>query len=100
MLREDNDRRVLALATALSFVFLVPVRLLAVDGAVGSVPTAVVDGFLKAVAAPLTSLGLHQGVIETRLCSVKGLASKSTLALHRGSESGGVLGGEACLQLP
>lgn len=67
---EDNDRRILALATALTFVLLVPMGLLAVDRAVRSVPAAMINGFLEAIATPLTSLCLHQGVVETRLCGV------------------------------
>lgn len=41
-----------------TFVFSMPVLLLTLDGAVGSVPAAVVHGLLFTVVAPLLLLGL------------------------------------------
>ena len=83
---------VLALATTLALVLLVPMSLLAIDGTVGGVPTTVVDGLLEAITTPLAALCLYQSFIKTCFSSVKGFTSELALTFYRCHKCSRVLG--------
>ncbi len=89
----------LAFPATLPFVLLLPVLLLARNGAVGGVPAAMVDGLLETIAAPLAPFGLHQGVIETGLGGVQGFTGHGAFAIEGSCQCGGVLGGDARLEV-
>lgn len=88
----DRRRGVLAFTAALAFVLLVPVSLLTIDGAIGCVPTAMIDGLFETITTPLATLCLYEGVIETRFGCFQLFTSCLTFAFHNSGESGCVFG--------
>lgn len=88
----------LAFSTALTLVFFMPVSLLTVDGAIGGVPAAMVDGLFETITTPLTAFGLDQSVVKSGFCGIHCFTSQLPFTLHSCREGCCMLCGQTSLK--